>query len=272
MHIGGCLNRVERRKLIISIENTTPRGSCRREINSSPLNVRHPPSNVSSNLLFYPIVTCLGYRYICAHYARRCHPLKTELNPARATVPTYSRSITLHLDSPGIQWAITFQPTDRWSSPPNDTTYTPHPTLTFRVSISFKHESKRTISKSSDRVSRLVGLLNRRNEGETRERRKERKKKKVVDRRRCHGYEFEFLVNRPVFDSKLCHARALTYAHAHAHGSEASRESKESRVIAPSRGKESEFFLLSTDIYRQWISLIPPVYRTITVLWVIVKR
>lgn len=90
MHIGGCLNRVERRKLIISIENTTPRGSCRREINSSPLNVRHPPSNVSSNLLFYPIVTCLGYRYICAHYARRCHPLKTELNPARATVPTLS--------------------------------------------------------------------------------------------------------------------------------------------------------------------------------------
>lgn len=65
----------------------------------------------------------------------------------------------------------------------------------------------------------------------------------MVDRRRCHGYEFEFLVNRSRLDSKLYHDRALAYAHAlrMARGHEASRESKESRVIGHVGARRASF-------------------------------
>lgn len=44
------------------------------------------------------------------------------------------------------------------------------------------------------------------------------KKKKIVDRRRCHGYEFEFLVNRPARFEIMPRSRACVRARA-AHGS-----------------------------------------------------
>lgn len=148
----------------------------------------------------------------------------------------YSRSITLHLDSPGT---MSYHLSTRRSMIFTTERHNLYSALTFRVSISFKHKSKRTISKQAiEFLDSSVFWIGGTKEKLKRERKKE---KKVVDRRRCHGYEFEFLVNRPVFDSKLCHARALTYAHAHAHGSEASRESKESRVIGQVGARRASF-------------------------------